>query len=145
MSLTLRPATEADAEAIASLLTQLGYPGTADEARARIRASEGVGSREVTVAVRDGVVAGLAVGEIAATFHRPGPVARLALLVTDESVRGQGVGTALVRWFEQWARERGATRATLESALRREEAHAFYRARGWEATGLRFVRELGPG
>lgn len=145
MSLMLRRATEGDAEAIASLLTQLGYPATADEAGARIRASEGVGSREVTVAVKDGVVAGLAVGEIAATFHRPAPVGRLALLVTDERVRGQGVGTALVRWFEQWAQDRGARDASLTSALRREEAHAFYRARGWEATGLRFVRKLGPG
>ena len=142
MSAAVRRATVADAEAIASLLTQLGYPATPDEVRARIHASEEVASRAVMVGVLDGAVAGLAVGEVAETFHRPAPVARLALLVTDERARGKGVGTTLVRWFEGWARGRGATRATLESALHREKAHGFYRARGWEATGLRFVREL---
>jgi hypothetical protein len=39
-------------------------------------------------------------------------------------------------------RERGVTMLTLSSGNYRAEAHAFYRALGYDATGLRFVKSL---
>jgi predicted N-acetyltransferase YhbS len=39
MAVTLRPAREADAEQVASLMTELGYPSTAGSVKDRLRAS----------------------------------------------------------------------------------------------------------
>lgn len=137
----LRPAQAADAPAIARLLGQLGYPQSVEDVASRLPQVV-AGGACVTLAESGGAVVGLSVGEIGIALNRPGPVARLALLVTDESVRGQGIGRQLVAAFEAWAVAQGAGRATLTSALHREAAHGFYRACGWEATGLRFARDL---
>jgi ribosomal protein S18 acetylase RimI-like enzyme len=55
-------------------------------------------------------------------------------------LRGQGVGSALVARAEAWAAEHGALRISLTSALHRESAHAFYKARDYEHTGVRLTK-----
>lgn len=141
----LRDATPADAAALTPLLDQLGYPSTDEQVRERLRRVMARSGCRVRVAELDARPVGLAVGNLGATLTRDEPVARLSLLVTDEAVRGMGAGRALLRDFEAWAVGQGARNAVLTSALRREAAHGFYRAAGWEATGLRFARELRAG
>ena len=64
-------------------------------------------------------------------------------LTIGDAWQGQGIGRRLVEAFEEWALSRGARHVSLTSAMHREQAHGFYRACGWEATGLRFARDLG--
>jgi len=45
-----------------------------------------------------------------------------------------------VQHAEDWARERGALRISLTSALRREAAHEFYKAHDYEHTGVRLTK-----
>jgi GNAT superfamily N-acetyltransferase len=67
---------------------------------------------------------------------RPGTT----VLVVEEKARGQGVGSALVARAEDWAIEHGALRISLTSALHRESAHEFYKARDYEHTGVRLTK-----
>lgn len=54
----------------------------------------------------------------------------------------QGVGKTLVAAAEEWLRARGAERMNLTSALRRKEAHEFYKHIGFTHTGVRLTKEL---
>ena len=139
--LRLRPCTDDDAADVARLLGVLGYAASLQQAAARLRASAATAAH-VVVAELEGRVVGLSVGKLSSTLTRDEPVARLALLVVDEAHRGRGIGRSLVEAFETWAAGQGAVHASLTSASRRAEAHAFYRACGWAETGVRFGRDL---
>ncbi len=83
-------------------------------------------------------------------LHLPAPVARFGSLVVAEGARGRGVGALLVREAAALARAEGCAELELTTGLRRHAAHAFYAARGFTWTALRFGRTLldggdGPG
>ena len=63
-------------------------------------------------------------------------------LAVDEKWRGTGVGRLLVDQAERWCRERGADRVTVTSGHHRSESHKFYKALGYEATGVRFFKRF---
>ena len=50
-------------------------------------------------------------------------------LVTRPERRSEGHGSRLMRFLEEWARERDCESITLESGLWREDAHRFYEDR----------------
>lgn len=65
------------------------------------------------------------------------------LIVTDQQVRRQGVGRALMAFAEQFAQAHDCGRVFLVSGLKRkDEAHRFYAQLGYEITGYRFVKAL---
>lgn len=47
-------------------------------------------------------------------------------LITDEAVRGQGYGKAMLDWLKAEARRLGCARLQLDSGTHRQDAHAFY-------------------
>lgn len=141
MALTIRDARFDDADAIADLLEQLGYPTNAEAVAARLERLLIVGDRLV-VAELDGSVAGLAQLHVSPTMALERPAAKVDGLVVDESLRGQGIGRALLAEMEVEARARGCSLLYLTTATRREDAHEFYRRVGLEETGLRFAKEL---
>jgi GNAT superfamily N-acetyltransferase len=55
-----------------------------------------------------------------------------------DSVRGLGLGSAMMRWAIDEARARGAALVQLTSDVRREDAHRFYERLGFEATHVGF-------
>lgn len=63
-------------------------------------------------------------------------------LVTDESHRGEGYGTALLEFVHELARDAECGFVTLESGLWREEAHEFYESRGYEKFCYSFRKDL---
>ncbi len=58
--------------------------------------------------------------------------------------RRQGIGSALLKRAEEWARENGAGSMRLNSGESRKKAHEFYRALGYidDKKQLRFIKEL---
>lgn len=139
-SLEIRPATAEDAPALGRLLTQLGYPTEAVEIPDRL---EKLYARPGTIALAaevDGRVVGCVTVHLFQALHTSEPTAWLTAVVVDEDVRGRGVGSALVRRAEEWAMQHGANRISLTSALRRKEAHEFYKARDYEHTGVRMTK-----
>ncbi len=65
----------------------------------------------------------------------------ISVLVTDSSVRRQGVGRALMDFAEQLAHEKDCIGTWLVSGFaRKDEAHRFYEQLGYTTTGYRFVK-----
>jgi len=84
-------------------------------------------SELVTNALRHGVPAGA--GRF--VFVEPG-VARIGRMAVVDDARGSGIGTALLRFLEDEARERGAKRFTLNAQV---SARGFYEKAGYQAIG----------
>jgi GNAT superfamily N-acetyltransferase len=110
-------------------MAQLGYNVSAAALSRRLAHRRG--RREVFVAESDGVVVAWAAVAVDETFVE-GFGAQLEGLVVDESVRGRGIGAALLDAVERFARDRGCGELRILSNVVRERAHAFYRRCGYE-------------
>ena len=142
VAIHVRRATDADAPAMAPLLTHLGYPASAADLLPRLGRLRASGD-DAFVAEVAGSVVGLATVHSRAVLLNALPVAQLTALVVPPEMRGRGVGRALVHVAEQWARELGADRLVVTTALHRAEAPLFYERLGFEHTGRRYVKRLG--
>ena len=139
-SLEIRPAKPEDAPALARLLTQLGYPSEAADIPDRLKKLYARPGTIALAAEAGGRVVGCVTVHLFQALHTSEPIAWLTAVVVDEDVRGKGVGSALVKRAEEWAVQHGAHRISLTSALRRKEAHEFYKARDYEHTGVRMTK-----
>ncbi len=140
-SVTIRDARPADASAIADLMTQLGYPTAVTLMEPRLRRMLALSHHRIVVAEGSGAVIGV-VGACVDHGVELDTYGRITALAVDEKWRGTGVGRLLVDQAERWCRERGADRVTVTSGHHRSESHKFYKALGYDATGLRFFKRL---
>ena len=62
--------------------------------------------------------------------------------VVDESRRGEGFGTALLEWLDDWARERDCENLALACITDNDEARAFYESQGLDVWGHVMEREI---
>jgi predicted GNAT family N-acyltransferase len=67
-----------------------------------------------------------------------GPVARLGRMAVEHSVRGRGVGAALLELAERCAREAGASRIDLHAQT---PAISLYARGGFAQRGEQFIEE----
>lgn len=139
MDLTVRDARAADADDIARLLEQLGYPSGASAVQARLERLAIVGDR-VVVAEVDGRAVGVVHLQVSPALERERPVAKMGALVVDDAHRGQGIGRALVQAVEDEAQARGCELLFVTTSESREDAHAFYERIGLTQTSRRYVR-----
>ena len=139
----LRSAMIADADDVARLLTELGYPCEIDDAAERIDAIAANDRQALVLARRDGAVCGL----IALDFMYYLPLGtitcRVTALVVTPTAQGLGIGRQVREEAERRARTGGASRIERASGSQRTEAHAFYRACGYKDSSVRFVKLLG--
>lgn len=140
----IREAVAGDAEAVGALLAQLGYPAAGHDVAGRIERHRRSETDLLLVAEADGAVAGLASLHVSIALEYEGSVGKLSAIVVDEQRRGRGIGRALVEAIEREARARACELVFLTTATRRSDAHAFYRALGFEETGRRFAKRLLP-
>jgi N-acetylglutamate synthase-like GNAT family acetyltransferase len=140
-SLSIRPAEAGDAEAIAPLLGELGYPQTPDVVRRRLEELAMFPSTHVLVATNGSDVVGVGTLNFIPLLHDQ-KIARVSALAVTEGYRGRGVGHAMMGAFESIAREAGCPRLEVTSNLRRAGAHGFYERLGYEETSKRFVKWL---
>jgi GNAT superfamily N-acetyltransferase len=127
----IRQACLNDAEALAALSTQLGYP--TDTQAMHHRLDVAVNSSEHAVYVCCDDTALHAWIHVMRTFHlESGFGAEIAGLIVSEQYRGRRLGSRLVRQAEDWAKSQGFDRLRVRSRTERAEAHAFYRNLGFE-------------
>lgn len=127
----IRTATLADAEALAPLSGQLGYPADARTIAHRLSDITGRDAGVVLVAVgADGMVCGFAHAEPRRLLIAE-PFVELAALVVSETARGHGAGKALLAAVEAWAKEQGFRRVRVRSNVIRDRAHRFYLREGY--------------
>lgn len=138
----IRGAAEEDAPAVADLLTQLGYPTSAEQARLRLATI--LPDPTWATLVFEDLGRMLAFGgiQVSASYEHDTPVARIVAMVVDETARRRGVGGELVAALERRAASMGARKIVVTSASRRADAHAFYEKLGYARTGMRFGKEL---
>ena len=139
-ALRARPAEERDAQILATLVTQLGYPSTPEQVRARLQRVAGHPDIQALVAERDFGVVGMIALMVFPAIHRDGLHGYITAFVVDKSERGNGAGTGLLAAAEAWFTARGVSKINLTTALHRESAHRFYERRGYEFDGRRYVK-----
>ncbi len=71
--------------------------------------------------------------------HRGTPSAIVEDVVVDQACRSQGIGRQMMEHARTLAREAGAYKLVLSSNQKRERAHAFYDALGFQRHGISFV------
>jgi GNAT superfamily N-acetyltransferase len=140
--LNIRRAGADDADAIAGLVTQLGYPTQTEEVPGRLDRMTLDDRATVLLAELGDRVVGLATVHILSVVHRDSDVAWLTALVVDSEARGSGVGRKLVEAAEQVARQAGCVRLSVTTHEQRFDAQAFYLAIGLEQTGRRYGKDL---
>ena len=138
----LRSAMIADADDVARLLTDLGYPCEIEDAAERIDAIAANDRQALVLARRDGAVCGLVALDFMYYLPLGTITCRVTALVVTPTAQGLGIGRALLKEAERRARSGSAARIELTSGSQRTEAHAFYRACGYKDSSVRFVKLL---
>jgi len=141
--ITIRPPVPAeDAEAVAELLGELGYPNTPAFARAKLEVLSQRTDDWVRVAEHAGRVVGVAHLHAAELFHQPRRVGRIMAVVVAADCRRLGIGRALMTALESLAEQAGCIKLELTSAAHREDAHAFYASLGYSGGLEHFVKPI---
>ena len=132
LTVAVREMRQADAGAVAKLVTQLGYPSTEDEIRRRFDLIKDRWDARLLIAQHAG-------GSIMGWVHvqalyllESEPRAEIFGLVVAETARGTGVGRRLMEAAEEWALLRGLNVMGLRSNSLRTEAHGFYEHLGYK-------------
>ena len=134
----VRRAAPRDVPGLAVLLEQLGYPASLEALEGRLERLDS----DLYVADDGGELLGLAALQVMHVLQHDAPSARLTALVVREDARGRGVARALVAAVESAARAAGCERLHVTTANHRADAHAAYRALGFEDTGRRYAKTL---
>jgi GNAT superfamily N-acetyltransferase len=144
-SVRLRPITGDDVAQCLSLLAQLGYQMTLDEAMHRVDEVTATPGHQALAAETAGRIVGLL-----HVFARPAlenpREAVVQAIVVDEAFRRAGIGRTLLAAAERWGRERDCRSVVLSSNVTRASAHAFYAALGYRISATSYVlrKDLSP-
>ena len=129
-----------DSEAIARLVSDLGYPTDAGQMRQRLAAIGRDDTCETLVARDDGIVVGFIgtrVGHLYEDDEQYGQVMALAVAVPRQR---RGIGQMLMKAAESRLVARGARVLVVTSGHHRADAHAFYESCGYTFTGRRYKK-----
>jgi ribosomal protein S18 acetylase RimI-like enzyme len=97
--------------------------------------------RCVKVADTGGRVVGMATAQLMVSTAEGAFSALVEDVVVTESMRGRGIGEALLDALEAWARQHGAARLQLLADRQNRPALDFYQRRGWVVTQLICLRK----
>lgn len=140
--LIIRPPEAGDMEALADLMTQLGYPTRTSEMQMRMETIMANKQYATFVAVSGGEVCGMIGTRISYSFEHNSPGGAILALIVSEKMRGRGVGEALIKAAENDLAQKNIRRLAVYTHFRRTRAHEFYEKLGYEKNGFRLVKEL---
>ncbi len=136
----IRIASVEDAEAIATLMKQLGYETPPSLLVEKLRLFSQSQDDEAFVATEDRAVIGCISVHIHELFHARGRLGRITSLVVQSDRRGTGVGAALMTEAERFFKANGCVKAEVTSGEHRAAAHRFYLSRGFVEDERRFIK-----
>jgi GNAT superfamily N-acetyltransferase len=137
---TLRNATPDDAERLAALLTDEGYPAGETDLAGRIARFSTAESR-VVVAEAAGEVVGFVAFHLVPRFETDDRFVRILAVVVDPGVRERGVGRQLLAETERVAREESASFLEITAGHHRPEARQLYESLGYDAGVTTYLRK----
>jgi GNAT superfamily N-acetyltransferase len=138
--ITIRPATTADADRLATLLTDEGYPAGPSDLARRIERFDGGPSR-VLVAEQAGEVLGFVAFHLVERFETEDTFIRLVTVVVDPGARERGIAKALLAEVEQIGRAEGVAFLEVTSGHHRPEARMLFESVGYDATVTTYLRK----
>ena len=139
-TITIRPATPGDAERIAGLFTDEGYPAGPSDIVERLERFASEHSR-VVVADNGGEVLGFVAVHALPRFEHSDRILRIMALVVDAGVRERGVGRLLMEEAERLGREVGAAFAEVTAGHHRPDARRFYEDLGYDGSVAAYLRK----
>jgi N-acetylglutamate synthase-like GNAT family acetyltransferase len=139
-TLTIRPAEVGDAEAIAALFTDEGYPAGPSDIVERMKRFASEHSR-VVIAEHEGIVLGFIALHALPRFEHDDRILRVLALVVDAGARDRGVGHRLMTEAEHIAGELGAAFVEVTAGHHRPEAYRLYESMGYDATVAAYLRK----
>ena len=142
VDLTIRAPEAGDMEALADLMTQLGYETRASEMEMRMETILANKNYATFVAVSEGKVCGMVGTYTCYTYEHNSPSARILALIVSEKMRGRGVGEALIAAAEKDLAQKNIQRVAVNTHFNRTRAHEFYEKLGYAKNGFRLVKEL---
>jgi GNAT superfamily N-acetyltransferase len=140
IDIALRPATPADAERIAALFTEEGYPAGASAIESRLARFEGPDST-VIVADHDGEILGFIALHVVPRFEHDDSFVRIVALVVDSTVRERGVGRVLMAEAERIGRDHAAAFVEITAGHHRPAARHLYESLGYDASLTAYLRK----
>lgn len=139
-NVTFRPALPGDAERIAALFTDEGYPSGPSDIVERLERFAGEDAR-VVVADLDGEVLGFVAVHAIPRFEHSDRIVRIMALVVDPGVRERGIGRLLMEEAERFGREIGAAFAEVTAGHHRPDAHRLYEEIGYDGSVAAYLRK----
>jgi len=142
----IRAVKSRDFDAVFGLLCQLWTYKKLNKARvkkvflAKLREK----NHKAFIAESGGSIAGYAGTAIHNNLWQAGKMCHLNELVVEETIRGKGIGSKLLKKVEAYARKNKCRGIDLESAMRRKLTHRFYNDRKYETKALFFTRLFYP-
>jgi ribosomal protein S18 acetylase RimI-like enzyme len=136
----IRPASETDAETIASLFTDEGYPAGPSDIVERLSRFASDHSR-VLVAEHDGELLGFIALHAMPRFEHDDRIVRVLALVVDAGARERGVGRALMAEAERIGAELDAAFIEITAGHHRPEARRLYESLGYDGSVAAYLRK----
>jgi GNAT superfamily N-acetyltransferase len=137
---TLRRAEPGDADRIATLFTDEGYPSGPSDILERLGRFSSPES-QVIVADHGGEVLGFIALHAVPRFEHSDRILRVMALVVDAGVRERGVGRLLMEEAERVGRELGAAWAEVTAGHHRPDARRLYEELGYDASVAAYLRK----
>jgi ribosomal protein S18 acetylase RimI-like enzyme len=137
----IRTARVSDAQALAELLSQLGYPSTTGFVQKKLKKVSKKDDR-VMVATLHGEVVGFVSCHIVPLIHQSGNLCRITALVVADGFRNSSIGRKLMNAVERYAQTRRCIKIEVTSGQHRSQAHRFYGRLGYREVSRRFLKDL---
>jgi ribosomal protein S18 acetylase RimI-like enzyme len=139
-ALTIRPAVDTDAETIAALFTEEGYPSGPSDIVERLTRFASDHSR-VLVAEHEEALLGFIALHALPRFEHDDRILRVLALVVDAGARERGVGRALMAEAERIGVELGAAFVEITAGHHRPEARRLYESLGYDGSVAAYLRK----
>lgn len=131
--LLIREIAFSDAEAVAQLCVELGYPVSTEIMNQRIAAVQAVPDHVVYVAcLGEAVVAWIDIGIV--QHLQTEKHGEIGGFVVSNAYRSRGIGQKLLAQAERWVAGKGIREIVVRSRITRESAHRFYLREGYSRT-----------
>jgi ribosomal protein S18 acetylase RimI-like enzyme len=140
VALSIRPAADADADTIAALFTDEGYPAGPSDILERLTRFASDHSR-VLVAEHDGALLGFIALHAMPRFEHDDRILRVLALVVDAGARERGVGRALMAEAERIGADLDAAFIEITAGHHRPEAQRLYESLGYDGNVAAYLRK----
>jgi ribosomal protein S18 acetylase RimI-like enzyme len=139
-TMTIRTAEASDADAIAALFTDEGYPAGPSDIVERLTRFASEHSR-VVIAEHEGTLLGFIAVHALPRFEHDDRILRVLALVVDAGARERGVGRRLMLEAERIAGELGAAFVEVTAGHHRPDAFRLYESMGYDASVAAYLRK----